>query len=158
MKKESDYTASEIRKMKAALRSLAKVYDSVTFGVFSQIFGKYFQDPITDRLKKIDEAKAALSEAISAIDELQDEAQANSRALAQLTERIATAQVQREAVSGEVAALKSLADIDAEAVRKALRLPTTASIWRGHIFSFLLGIIGSLIASWLWTLTPWAGG
>ena len=157
MKKENDYTARQIRLYKAMFRAVAPFYDRMTFGTFSLAFGKYFQDPITDRLKKIDEAKAALTEALSAIDDLYDEAKANSRALTQLTERVENAKEQRAAVAGEVEALKNLAEIDAEAVRKALRLPTTFSIWRGHVLSFLLGIVGSLIASGLWSLTPWGG-
>lgn len=157
MKKESDYSPDEIRFYKAFLKYVAPAYDRITFGAFSQIFGKYFQAHITDRLRKIDEAKAALTEALEAMDELQAEAETNSRALNQLQAKLQAAEQEKSAVVGEVQALKSLAEIDADTVRKALKLPTTFSIWRGHVLSFVLGIVGSLVASGLWSLTPWAG-
>jgi predicted ribosome quality control (RQC) complex YloA/Tae2 family protein len=150
-------TEKQVQFAKAMFKTVAPFYDAFTFGGFSNRYRRYFDAPITQRLQKIDEAKAALAEALEAIDDLQAEAETNSRALNQLQANLQAAEQEKSAVAGEVQALKSLAEIDADTVRKVLKLPTTFSIWRGHVLSFLLGIVGSLIASGLWSLTPWGG-
>lgn len=148
-------SGKQVRVARALYKAMAPFYDAFTFGGFSNYFRRYFDEPITKRLQKIDEAKVALSEALEAMDDLQAEAETNSRALNQLQASLEAAEQQKSAVAGEVQALKSLAEIDANSVRKALQLPTIGSIWRGHIMSFAVGVAASFVASWIWSVMPW---
>lgn len=95
---ERTYTAKQKRMFRAVFKTIAPVYDALTFGAFSKIYNAYFRDSITDRLKKIDEAKAALTEALSAIEDLQVEAENNSEALNQLVAKLEVANEQKTLV------------------------------------------------------------
>jgi hypothetical protein len=102
---------------------------------------------IDSRIQKIDVARAGLTEALSAIDELKNIAEGNKRDLALLNYQIQHAEAQRQSVSGELDALKEIASLDSESVRKALRLPTRVSIWTERVIAFVLGVLASVLAS-----------
>lgn len=94
--------------------------------------------------------RAGLTDALSAMDELKEIAEGNRRDLVLLKHQIRAAEAQRQSVSGELDALKEIAALDSESVRKALRLPTRVSIWTERVIAFLLGIAASILASVLY--------
>jgi len=105
---------------------------------------------IDSRIQKIDSARAGLTEALSAMDELKQIAEGNKRDLALLNYQIQNAEAQRQSVSGELDALKGIAALDSESVRKVLKLPTRVSIWTERVLAFLFGVISSIVASYLY--------
>ena len=105
---------------------------------------------IDSRIQKIDSARAGLSEALSAMDELKLVAEENKRDLILLNSQIQNAEAQRQSVSTQLDALKGIAALDSESVRKALRLPTRISIWTERVLAFAFGVISSIVASYLY--------
>lgn len=104
------------------------------------------------RLAKIEAARENLTDALTALEDLQTEAQANSRALTELTVRLDKAEERKSIVQKDIHTLRELAKLDAESVRKGLGIPTRGKVWLERGFAFVLGIVGSIIASWLWQL------
>jgi len=84
------------------------------------------------------------------MDELKQIAEGNKRDLALLNYQIQNAEAQRQSVSGELDALKGIAALDSESVRKVLKLPTRVSIWTERVLAFLFGVISSIVASYLY--------
>lgn len=105
---------------------------------------------IDSRMQKIDAARAGLSDALSAVDELKNIAEANKRDLALLNSQIEQAEAQRQSVSGQLETLKGIAALDSESVRKVLRLPTRVSIWTERVIAFGFGVISSIVASYVY--------
>jgi hypothetical protein len=105
---------------------------------------------VDSRIAKLDAAKASLNDALSAVDELKEQAEGNKRDLELLRYQIRRAETYKQSVSGELEALKEMATLDSEAVRRALRLPTRVSIWTERVIAFLFGVIASVVASYIY--------
>ncbi len=102
---------------------------------------------LDQRLKRIESAKHNLTDALEAMNELQQQAEESQRALTEITRAIDGAEAQREQVTTELASIKSLAALDSEAVRKALGVPTRAQRWAERIIAFFVGVLASLAAA-----------
>jgi hypothetical protein len=74
----------------------------------------------------------------------------NRRDLALLNSQIEYAEAERESVSGQLNALKGMAALDSESVRKALKLPTRITIWTDRVISFGFGVLSSIVASYVY--------
>jgi uncharacterized protein (DUF3084 family) len=111
------------------------------------------RETVDERLKKIDAARKNMREALEAIDELGFQADRNKAELSTLATAIAAAKDQKSTLITEAQALEALKAIETEAVRKALGVPTKAQRWAERGIAFLLGVLGSYIASVLWQMT-----
>lgn len=111
------------------------------------------RETVDERLKKIDAARQNMREALEAIDELGIQADRNKAELSTLAAAIAAAKDQKSTLVTEAQALEALKAIETEAVRKALGVPTKAQRWAERGIAFLLGVLGSYVASVLWQMT-----
>lgn len=87
------------------------------------------------------------------MDELKERAEENKHELEFLTQQVERAELDKANLSGELKTLKDMAALDTEAVRKVLRLPTQVSIWTERVISFLLGVMASVLASFLYDIS-----
>ena len=129
-----------------------RLLDSFSFGVAGAVIGEAMRPPIDQRLAKIEEAKQNLAEALAAIEDLQTEAQKNSRALDQLTAKLDKAEQRKTVIQKDIDTLRELSKLDAESVRKGLGIPTRLQVWFERVLSFLIGVAASIVASWVWTM------
>lgn len=125
---------------------------SVTVGGLRLSVGLDLRQSFDERLRKIEHARENLTDALSAMDELQAQVEENMRALNELNRAIDGAAQEKDAVSQELKTVRTLAELDTETVRRALGVPTRAKIWADRAIAFVLGIAASLIATWLWVL------
>lgn len=108
------------------------------------------REGIDSRIAKLDAARSSLSDALAAMDELKERAETNKRDLEFLRDQIQRAETHKLSVSGEIEALKEMAALDSETVRRALKLPTRVSVWTERVLSFLFGVVSSIVASYLY--------
>jgi 3-methyladenine DNA glycosylase/8-oxoguanine DNA glycosylase len=119
-------------------------------GVTIKLDGLLGQETIDQRIAKIDAARQSLSEAVEAVDSLKVTAEQNKLDLQELTTAIERAESEKASLHVQLAALKDMAAMDGDAVRTALKLPTSVDIWRERIISFLFGIGASVAAAFVW--------
>lgn len=105
---------------------------------------------IDSRLAKIDSARDSLADALEAMDELRRQAEDNKQTLETLNRAVDSAAKERHVVESELNDLRTLATLDTDAVRKALRMPTRIHIWAERLIGFLIGVAASFAATALW--------
>lgn len=111
------------------------------------LVGEASEVSVDERITKIETARTSLLDALSAVDQLKQQAEENKQDLEYLTRQIERAEADKAHLSDELATLKGIAALDSESVRKALRLPTRVSIWTERVIAFGFGIAASTIAS-----------
>jgi septal ring factor EnvC (AmiA/AmiB activator) len=113
---------------------------------------KASSDPknVEHRLAKIESARESLSEALAAMDDLKAAAEENKRDLDRLNEAIISAQAEKEGLTAQLDTMKQLAALDSESVRQVLRVPGAVEMWRERIYGFGSGIVGSIVATYVW--------
>ncbi|MDX8523059.1 hypothetical protein RFM68_00950 [Mesorhizobium sp. MSK_1335] len=104
---------------------------------------------VDERLLKIDQARQNLTEALSAIEELGSQAGRQKAELEILTAAIAQAANEKAAATNELTTIRTLSNLDTQAVQRAFAIPTRSQRWFERGFSFCLGIVASLIASFV---------
>ena len=112
-----------------SIRLAARLLDEVSLGFAGVVIGEFMRSPIDQRLAKIEEAKKNLAEALTAIEDLQTEAQTNSRALSQLTAKLDKAEQRKTVIQRDIDTLRELSKLDAESVRTGLGIPTRLQVW-----------------------------
>lgn len=105
---------------------------------------------IDERIKKIDDAKENLLDAIKAINELRSEADQNKLNLNQALDNLRIAEAEKQELSKKVETLKQVANADTEAFRQIVGIPSKKDIWKERFLGFGSGVIASLIASFLY--------
>jgi hypothetical protein len=119
------------------------------------VLGAVLRTPLDERLAKIEEAKRNLAEALTAIEELEGQAQENSRSLAVLTAKLDDAEKTKSLVQEDIDTLREAAKLDANGLRKGLGIPGPVGQVVALVISFCLGVAASLTANYLWQFTPW---
>lgn len=118
---------------------------------YVELFPKDSQHETIDaRLAKIEVARRNLAEALEAIDELKSAAEANQAELVIALERLRDAQDQRASAEKEVQAVRSIAQTDVEVFRKLAGVPSKMEIAKERLIGFILGVLASVIASFIW--------
>ena len=105
---------------------------------------------IDERLAKIEVARAALLESLQAMEDLKVQAGENKRELAEALSRIEVLKEERLSAEREVDALRTVAKVDAGALKRLFEVPGQGRIWRERFYGLLSGILGSIIAALLW--------
>ena len=107
---------------------------------------------IDERIKKIDTAKDNLQDAIRAVDELRNQANANKQELEDALRRIEIVEAQKYELSSQLTVLKQLAEADTDAFRRIVGIPTKADVWRERLLGFASGVLASILASVIFLL------
>jgi hypothetical protein len=105
---------------------------------------------VDERIAKIEVAKRNLTEALEAMEELQQAAEENKAELATAIERLGLAQKERSSAERELEAVRGIAQSDIEVFKKLAGVPSRMAIAKERFIGFLLGICASVIASGLW--------
>lgn len=138
--------------VQALVRALEKPFETSIYGVKIKIAGPLSEETIDDRLAKLETARENLASAIEAVDELQARTRQNKRDLQELNDAIAQAETGKSAINQELETVKNLAALDVAAVRKVLKVPTSAEIWADRFIGFVFGVAASLAATFVWNL------
>jgi len=104
--------------------------------------------PIDVRLTKIEDARANLQEALSALDELSNEAERNKAELDQAIKQLDRARLERASEAEQLSQIKNIAQADVEAFRRIAGIDPL----RERFIGFFAGIIASLIAAGIWQI------
>jgi hypothetical protein len=126
-----------------------RLYGSLPLQIGAEIIGISLKAPMDERLARIEVARSSLADALSAIDDLKFEAEANREALETVNAKIADARDEHRFADKELRDVQALAAIDAQNVRKTLRM-TSRNIWADRLLSFLIGVAASVVATWVW--------
>ena len=125
---------------------------TTVYGVTISVAGPLSRRHIDERLAKIEDARHNMAEAIQALDELQRVAEENKRDLDAINSAISAAEADKVSAEGKVKAAKQLAEIDAQAARSVLELPTAREKWKERVYGFVSGVGASLLAAIIWKL------
>lgn len=106
---------------------------------------------LDERISKIDHARENLRDALAAMEEMHVEAEQNRRALEALKQSVTDAESKQASAKNELDNIRTLANLDTEAVRNVLGVPTVAQKWVERALAFVLGVVASLLAAWIWT-------
>lgn len=109
-------------------------------------------EPIDRRLAQIEVARASLSAAIGAIDELKNEAEKNSSQVEALRIELDRVSRQHATAHGELSDIRELAKLDAATVKKVMGVPTAKTVWIERGVSFVVGVLASIAANFVWGL------
>jgi chromosome segregation ATPase len=135
-----------------AFRLLAKRYPEKA-EVFRRLLGLPAEPTMDERIAKIETARVNLVEALSAIEELKQAAENHQRDLAKVAAALQKVQAEKASAAGELATLKQMAELDIQAVRRVIGLPSAVAVWRERIIGFVIvGVLASIVASAAWEL------
>lgn len=102
--------------------------------------------PIDLRIVKIDEARANLQEALSALADLSQEAERNKNELSSALARLHEARAAHASETEQLNQIKTIAQSDIDAFRRMAGIAPA----RERIIGFLAGIFASLVAAGIW--------
>lgn len=109
------------------------------------------EDPIDKRLNRLDEARTALSETLSAIEDLRDEIEKSKREHQGMLNELTNTLNSKKSAEAKLANLQDLLKADQDTLRE-IAAPR-ASI-RQHTIGFILGVLASLVAATIWFFVP----
>jgi len=131
---------------------------SKAFDVALDIAGKTIgiqvssREPIDKRLANIETARQSLASALSAIDELQAEAELSAAKVEELKAELGAVAAEHEKAQGNLLTAQELAKLDADEVKRLMGVPTAKTVWLERGISFFIGVLASVVASVIWTL------
>jgi hypothetical protein len=116
-----------------------------------QIFGVQLpvelqRDPIDKRLNRLDEAREALSETLTAVDELRDEIEVGRRDHQRILAELSRTLESKETADSKLSSLRELIETDQDTLRE---ITAPQNVVRQHTIGFILGILASLAAAGL---------
>jgi hypothetical protein len=108
-----------------------------------ELFGSKTVDERIDALGKV---RSDLLDAVSAVESLQKEAQQSKLEVANLNEQLKT-------LTTDKTTTESLLKIPEQSFARVLGKASSRAQWKGIVLGFVLGILASYIATWLWDLS-----
>jgi hypothetical protein len=115
--------------------------------------------PVDERIARLDDARAALSEGLDAIDELRQDATRAKAEHAGVVSALETALANRDDAEKKLEAVRGIISQDVNAFREVAGV---SDIRKERLIGFASGVCASIIASAIWTWGPsaahWIGG
>lgn len=111
---------------------------------------KGINDTIDDRIAKINIAKTNLNDAITAINELEQDTLKSKKELEKTLKNVELAKEKKTALQSEVNNLTQLAGAEVQTMRTVIGIPSKGALWAQRFIGFILGIVASLIASYIY--------
>lgn len=102
---------------------------------------------IDDRLKKLEIAKQNLKEGLTAIEELETQAEKNKKEVEDALAKINTLTANKNNLEEELKLIKQVISSDVNAFQKIAGVPTVKQIGKERILGFISGVIASVVAS-----------
>lgn len=107
--------------------------------------------PVDERIARLDEARAALSEGLDAINELRQDATRAKVEHASVISALETALANRDDAEKKLEAIHGIITQDVKAFREVAGV---SDIRKERLIGFVSGVFASIIASALWTWAP----
>ena len=107
--------------------------------------------PVDERIARLDEARAALSEGLDAIDELREDAKRAKSEHASVLTALETALANRDDAEKKLEAIRSIIAQDVNAFREVAGV---SNIRKERLIGFASGVCASVLASAFWTWGP----
>ncbi len=107
---------------------------------------------IDERIKKIEVAKQNLIDGLSAIKELEEEAEKNKREVEKALLKIETLKTNKNNLEEEIQSIKQVISSDVSAFKKIAGIPSEKQIRKERILGFISGVIASILASGIFAL------
>jgi multidrug resistance efflux pump len=107
-----------------------------------------------ERIRKIDEARNNLASALTAMDELKEEANTTKAEAEALREKVSSLIYEKNLASNELNEIQNLVESNIGVFQRLTGVPTRKQIAKERFVGFALGILASLIASLLWEIWP----
>ena len=136
----SIYKASKL--LEALLRGIR-----ITFRLGKVHIDFVEEKSIDDRISKIDDAKKSLSEAISAIDELHDEAERNKKELNSALSNLTEAEKNKAKLEEELVSIRQIIKSDVGTFQTIAGIPSENEIKRERVIGFFTGVVASMVAT-----------
>jgi hypothetical protein len=99
---------------------------------------------VDERIQKLEKVRQDLLDAVDAVKSLEDEAHKNKKELEELN-------VQLNKLREDKQTTEQLLELPQQSFARVLDKASKGAQWRGLIIGFVLGILASLIASWIWS-------
>lgn len=114
-----------------------------------QIGLNYFEDnqTVDQRLAKIDKARVNLSEALTAIQEIETESIKSSAKLEKLSKKIEEAKEHKSQIETKNTDLANIAKVSEDGIRKTFGIVSPGMIWAQRVFGFGFGVIASILGA-----------
>jgi uncharacterized membrane protein YhiD involved in acid resistance len=107
---------------------------------------------IDERIAKIDEARTSMVEALTAIDQLHQEAESNKTELKKALRTLAEAEKNKNELEEELKNIRQVMQSDVTTFRKIAGIPSEEEIKKERVLGFFTGVLASVVAS----LIVWA--
>lgn len=148
-------SSATIQLLEKVLRAYFRPFDLIlrqvgrTLGVDLSIsLDPSTKKPIDARIAKIDEAKANLQEALTALGELSADAERNKAELTRALEGLQEARAAHASEAEQLNQIKNIAQSDVEAFRRIAGIAPM----RERIIGFVAGVFASLFAAAIWQI------
>lgn len=102
------------------------------------------REGVDERIQKLEKVRQDLLAAVDAVKSLEDEAHKNKEELEQLN-------VQLDKLREDKQTTEQLLELPEQSFARVLNKASEGAQWRGLIIGFVLGILASFIATWIWS-------
>ena len=110
---------------------------------------------LDERIKKLEEAKISLTQALTAIDELQHQASKNKADAEKALKDLIALEKDKEKLDEQIKADKQLISTDVEHFKKMAGIPTEQEKRRDRFVGFISGVFASILATIIIALFVW---
>jgi hypothetical protein len=104
------------------------------------------RESVDTRIAKLEKVRSDLLDAVDAVKSLEAEAHKNKDELIQLSEQLSTLKQDKETT-------EALLKLPQDSFARVLDNASKGAQWKGLVIGFFLGILASLIATWIWDKT-----
>ncbi|MBY6142003.1 hypothetical protein KUV26_21425 [Leisingera daeponensis] len=113
------------------------------------------REALDKRLKRLDDARDALYDTVTAVDELRDEIEEGRQEHQRVMSELSRTLESKESADSKLASLRKLIEADQDTLRE---VTAPQNVVRQHTIGFILGVTASLVAAGLIYFTPLAIG
>jgi len=102
---------------------------------------------IDERIAKIDEARTSMVEALSAIEQLHQEAESNKVGLKKALQTLAETEKNKNELEEEINNIRQVMQSDVTTFRKIAGIPSEEEVKKERVLGFFTGVLTSIVAS-----------
>ena len=112
---------------------------------------------VDERLAKIDQARALMADAMTAVDELHKEAETNKTELSRALANLAETEKNKNQLENELRNIRQIMQLDVATFKKLAGVPSKQEVKNERVIGFFTGVLASVVASGIvWCIvTTW---
>ncbi len=147
-----DFTTGVFAVSELLLKLLKRIKVTYRIGGIQVEFEE--EKSIDERIAKIDEARSSMVEALTAIDELHQEAESNKTELIKALGTLAEAEKNKNQLKEELHNIRQVMQSDVTTFRKIAGIPSEEEVKKERVLGFFTGVLASVVASIvIWGIT-----